>query len=119
MATYAVRLKKDLLALESKVRWAIDNHAALTLTYREIAKDPVTGKRMVSRIPEHQEYEMILRTVEPYDLEVSAAGDLYMRTLDRSNRAPRSFRLDRVLLYSTHPAYSRVLDHATPVTTSV
>lgn len=119
MPTYAPRLKKDLRALEQHVRWAIENESALTLTYKEIAKDPVTDKPVISRIPEHQEYDTILRTVEPYDLEISAAGDLYMRTLDRSKRAPRSYRLDRVLLYTTHPANSRVLDHATPATVGV
>lgn len=111
MPTYAMRLKKDLRVLEQHVKWAIDNEAALTLVYRELAKDPVTGKRIVSRIPEHQEYETILRTVEPYDLEISAAGDAYMRTLDRTVRGPRSYRLDRVLLYTTYPSRSRVLEH--------
>ena len=111
MPTYAPRLKKDLDVLERHVVWSIDNEAALTITYREFAKDPVTGKRVVARIPEHQEYDTIIRTVEPYDIEVNATGDLYMRTLDRVKRAPRSYRLDRVLMYTTHPANSRVLDH--------
>lgn len=108
---FHVKYKADLDQLEQHVLWAIDNHSALTLTYREIKKDPISGKRMVERIPEHQEYDTIVRTVEPYDMEVSAAGDLYMRTLDRTQRAPRSYRLDRVLLYTTHPANCRVLDH--------
>ena len=56
MPTYAPRLKKDLDVLERHVLWSIDNEAALTITYREFAKDPVTGKRIVARIPEHQEY---------------------------------------------------------------
>lgn len=111
MPTYAPRLKKDLDLLERHVVWSIDNEAALTITYKEIAKDPVTGKRVVARIPEHQEYDTIVRTVEPYDIEVNATGDLYMRTLDRTKRAPRSYRLDRVLMYTTHPTNSRVLDH--------
>jgi hypothetical protein len=111
MITYAPRLKRDLEALEARVLWAIDNEAALTLTYKELAKDPLTGKRVVARIPEHQEYEMIVRTVEPYDIEVNATGDLYMRVLDRTKRQPRSYRLDRVLMYSVHTANSRVLDH--------
>lgn len=114
MALFHVKYKRDLAALEQRVRWAIENESALTLTYREIAKDPVTDKPIISRIPEHQEYDTIVRTVEPYELEVSAAGDLYMRTLDRTKRAPRSYRLDRVLLYSTHAANTRVLEHAVP-----
>lgn len=117
MAVFHVRYKRDLSALERHVRWAIENRSALTLTYREIAKDPVTERPVISRIPEHQEYDTIVRTVEPYELEESAKGDLYMRTLDRTKRAPRSFRLDRVLLYSTHPANSRVLDHSIPTPT--
>lgn len=111
MPTYSPRLKKDLDLLERHAVWSIDNEAALTITYKEIAKDPVTGKRVVARIPEHQEYDIVVRTVEPYDIEVNATGDLYMRTLDRTKRAPRSYRLDRVLMYTTHPAHSRVLDH--------
>lgn len=111
MPTYAPRLKKDLDLLERHVLWMIENESVVTLTYREFAKDPVTGKRMVARIPEHQEYEVVVRTVEPYDIEVNATGDLYMRTLDRTKRAPRSYRLDRVLMYTTHPAHSRVLEH--------
>lgn len=111
MLHYAPRLKKDLELLERHAVWAIDNEAALTITYKELAKDPVTGKRVVARIPEHQEYDIVVRTVEPYDMEVNATGDLYMRTLDRTRRKPRSYRLDRVLLYTIHPANSRVLAH--------
>lgn len=111
MPTFAPRLKKDLDLLERHVLWMIQNHASVTLTYRELAKDPVSGKRIVSRIPEHQEYETIVRTVEPYGLGVNKDGDVYMTTLDRTKRAPRSYRLDRVLLYVTHPANTWVLDH--------
>jgi len=111
MPTYSPRLKKDLDLLERHVLWMIENKAAVTITYRELAKDPVTGKRIVARIPEHQEYDVVVRTVEPYDIEVNQTGDLYMRTLDRTRRAPRSYRLDRVLMYTTHPADSQVLNH--------
>lgn len=118
MITYAPRLKKDLDLLEAHTLWAINNEAALTLTYKECAKDPVTGKRVVARIPEHQEYDVIIRTVEPYDIECNANGDLYMRVLDRTQRAPRSYRLDRVLMYTVHGANSRVLDHSEKVEVS-
>lgn len=111
MPTFAPRLKKDLDVLERHVVWSIDNEAPLTITYREFAKDPVSGKRIVARIPEHQEYDVVVRTVEPYDIEVNANGDLYMRTIDRTRRAPRSYRLDRVLMYTTHPANTRVFEH--------
>lgn len=111
MPTYAPRLQKDLDLLEGHALWAIDHRSALTLTYREFAKDPVSGKRIVARIPEHQEYDVIVRTVEPYDLDVNEDGDLYMRTLDRTKRAPRSYRLDRVLMYTTHPENTQVLTH--------
>ena len=112
MPTFAPRLKKDLDVLEDHVLWSIDNEAPMTITYREFAKDPVSGKRIVARIPEHQEYEVIVRTVEPYDIEVNSTGDLYMRTLDRTRRAPRSYRLDRVLMYTTHPAGTQMLRSA-------
>jgi hypothetical protein len=119
---YAVRYKKDLDTLLRHVHWAIEREASLTLTYRELAKDPVTGKRIVARIPEHQEYEVIVRTVEPYAIETSAKGDLYMRTLDRvggSEPAFRSYRLDRVLLYTRHRANTRVFNHEVKGTVDV
>lgn len=111
MPTYAPRLKRDLDLLERHVLWMIENKSVVTITYKEFAKDPVTGKRIVARIPEHQEYDIVVRTVEPYDIEVNADGDLYMRTLDRTRRAPRSYRLDRVLMYTTHPINTRMMDH--------
>lgn len=109
MPTFAPRLKRDLDVLEQHVLWAIENNAALTLAYREFAKDPVTDKRIVARIPGHQEFQTIVRTVEPYDIDVNVTGDLYMRTIDRTKRAPRSYRLDRVLMYTTHSANSQML----------
>jgi hypothetical protein len=110
MPRFAPRLKKDLDLLARHVQWLIENNAAVTITYKELAKDPVTDKRVVSRIPEHQEYDVIMRTVEPYELTANAQGDLYMRTMDRTKRAPRSYRLDRVLMYNTHPENSQVLN---------
>lgn len=113
---YAVRYKRDLDLLKKRVETAITRRAAMTLTYRELRKDPKTGKRIVARIPEHQEYDIVTRTVEPYNLEVSKDGHLYMRTLDRISRDPnapafRSYRLDRVLLYTPHRPNTQVLDH--------
>jgi hypothetical protein len=111
---YVVRYRRDLRLLRERVERAVARQSALTLTYRELAKDPVTGKRIVSRIPEHQEYDIVVRTVEPYAIDMNKDGDLYMRTLDRISRdepAFRSYRLDRVLLYTVHRPGTFVLDH--------
>lgn len=43
-----------------------------------------------------------IRTVEAYDLVVSNAGDILLKGMDRETGEARSFRVDRIVSYSTH-----------------
>lgn len=43
-----------------------------------------------------------VRTVELYDIVVSAAGDIVLKAMDRQTGESRSFRLDRLVSYTTH-----------------
>jgi predicted DNA-binding transcriptional regulator YafY len=43
-----------------------------------------------------------IRTVELYDIVVSAAGDILLKGMDRDSQEARSFRLDRLVSYTTH-----------------
>jgi len=43
-----------------------------------------------------------IRTVEAYDLVVSSAGDILLKGMDRETGEARSFRVDRIVSYSTH-----------------
>jgi predicted DNA-binding transcriptional regulator YafY len=43
-----------------------------------------------------------IRTVELYDIAVSAAGDILLKAMDRESGEARSFRLDRLVSYTVH-----------------
>ncbi|MEU1445495.1 WYL domain-containing protein [Streptomyces mirabilis] len=43
-----------------------------------------------------------IRTVELYDIVVSAAGDIVLKGMDRDSQESRSWRLDRIVSYTTH-----------------
>jgi predicted DNA-binding transcriptional regulator YafY len=43
-----------------------------------------------------------LRTVEIFDIVVSAAGDILLKAMDRETGEARSFRLDRLVSYTIH-----------------
>lgn len=43
-----------------------------------------------------------VRTIEIYDIVVSAVGDIVIKAIDRSTGEFRSFRLDRIRTYSIH-----------------
>jgi predicted DNA-binding transcriptional regulator YafY len=43
-----------------------------------------------------------IRTVELYDIVVSAAGDILLKGMDRDSQEARSFRLDRLVSYTIH-----------------
>lgn len=48
-----------------------------------------------------------IRTIEIYDITVSAAGDIVLKAMDRETGEARSFRLDRLVSYTVHrTAYS-------------
>ena len=43
-----------------------------------------------------------VRTIEIFDVAVSAAGDILLKAMDRETGEARSFRLDRLVSYTTH-----------------
>jgi predicted DNA-binding transcriptional regulator YafY len=43
-----------------------------------------------------------IRTIEAYDIVVSAAGDIVIKAMDRETGEARSFRLDRLVSYTIH-----------------
>lgn len=43
-----------------------------------------------------------IRTIELYDITVSAAGDIVLKAMDRETGEARSFRLDRLVSYTIH-----------------
>lgn len=43
-----------------------------------------------------------VRTIEIYDITVSAAGDIVLKAMDRETGEARSFRLDRLVSYTVH-----------------
>lgn len=43
-----------------------------------------------------------IRTIEIYDIVVSAAGDILLKAMDRETSEARSFRLDRLVSYTVH-----------------
>ena len=45
-----------------------------------------------------------IRTIETYDIVISNAGDILIKAMDRETGEARSFRLDRIVSYSTHRA---------------
>ena len=48
-----------------------------------------------------------VRTLELYDITISAAGDIILKAMDRESGESRSWRLDRLVSYSIHrSAYS-------------
>lgn len=43
-----------------------------------------------------------IRTVETYDIAISAAGDILIKAMDRETGESRSFRIDRIVSYTVH-----------------
>ena len=94
---YAVRTDADFPALERRIERAIRLEQPITFTYRETVKDPDNPKRRIQ-----DEFEITVRTVEPYAVEQSAKGNWFIRSLDRQSGEFRSWRFDRILTYTPH-----------------
>jgi predicted DNA-binding transcriptional regulator YafY len=63
---------------------ALDNQHPVTITYVK-ADDSTT-----------------IRTIEIFDIVVSAAGDILLKAMDRETGEARTFRLDRLVSYTVH-----------------
>jgi predicted DNA-binding transcriptional regulator YafY len=73
---------------------ALDAKHPVTITYLKEEKDE--NGRKTGRLVE------TVRTVELYDIVVSAAGDILLKAMDRETGESRSFRLDRLVAYTVH-----------------
>jgi predicted DNA-binding transcriptional regulator YafY len=73
---------------------ALDKHQPVTIAYLKEEKDD-TGRK-TGRLVE------TVRTIELYDVVVSAAGDILLKGMDRETGEARTFRLDRLVSYTTH-----------------
>lgn len=73
---------------------ALDAKHPVTVSYLKEEKDDAGRKtgRLVGTV----------RTLEIYDVVVSAAGDILLKAMDRETGESRSFRLDRIVSYTTH-----------------
>lgn len=63
---------------------ALDRRQPVTITY--IKADETTT----------------VRTIELYDITISAAGDILLKAMDRETGEARTFRLDRLVSYTVH-----------------
>jgi predicted DNA-binding transcriptional regulator YafY len=63
---------------------AMDRHHPVTITYLKANGDET------------------IRTIETYAIEVSNAGDILLKVMDRQSGEKRTFRLDRIQAYTVH-----------------
>lgn len=73
---------------------ALDNRRAVTLTFDKEEKDDA-GKK-TGRLVED------VRTVEPYDIQTTLAGEIVIKAMDRQTGESRTIRLDRIHAYTIH-----------------
>ncbi|MDN3244148.1 WYL domain-containing protein [Streptomyces sp. ZSW22] len=73
---------------------ALDAKHPVTITYLKEEKDQ--AGRKTGRLVE------TVRTIELYDVVVSAAGDILLKAMDRETGEARTFRLDRIEAYTVH-----------------
>ncbi|MGK9463935.1 WYL domain-containing protein [Streptomyces sp. G6] len=84
---------------------ALDAKHPVTITYLKEEKDQ--AGRKTGRLVE------TVRTIEVYDVVVSAAGDILLKAMDRETGESRSFRLDRIEAYTVHRSAYTVARPAT------
>lgn len=63
---------------------ALDRRQPVTITYTKANGDET------------------VRTIEPYDVVTTKAGDIVVKAMDRASQDRRSFRLDRIVSYTVH-----------------
>jgi len=73
---------------------ALDAKHPVTVSYLKEEKDD--AGRKTGRLVE------TVRTLEIYDVVVSNADDILLKAMDRETGESRSFRLDRLVSYTTH-----------------
>lgn len=87
---------------------ALDRQHPVTITALKEEKD-ANGRKTGRLVP-------TVRTLELYDIQTTAAGNVLLVGMDRETGKRRSFRLDRLISYSVHrTAY--VIPRETPTAT--
>jgi hypothetical protein len=87
---------------------SLDRKHVVTLTFDKEEKDDA-GKK-TGRLVED------VRSVEPYDIQTTLAGDIVIKAMDRQTGESRTIRLDRVHAYTLHrsPFVIEVPEATTP-----
>lgn len=73
---------------------ALDAKNPVTITYLKEEKDEA-GRKTGALVE-------TVRTIELYDITISAAGDILLKAMDRETGEARTFRLDRLVAYTIH-----------------
>lgn len=73
---------------------AMDRQHPVTITALKEEKDE-RGKKTGRLVP-------TVRTIELYDVQTTAEGNVILKAMDRESGEKRTFRLDRVLSYTVH-----------------
>lgn len=71
--------------------------ATLTDLYRALDR-----RQPVSITYEKADGTETLRTIEPYDIRTTKAGDVIVKAMDRETSEGRTFRIDRIVTYTRH-----------------
>jgi predicted DNA-binding transcriptional regulator YafY len=100
--------KQDTTKTLADLYRALDRKHVVTLTFDKEEKDD-TGKKTGQLVED-------VRSVEPYDIQTTLAGDIVIKAMDRQTGESRTIRLDRVHAYTLHrsPFVIEVPEATTP-----
>src|SRR5690349_1816879 len=93
----------------SRFATALEHQQPVTMTYLKEEKDEA-GKK-TGRLIE------TVRTIEIYDIVTTKASDVLIKAMDRESGEARSWRLDRIVSYTTHRTAYVIERPAAKVTT--
>ncbi|GAB3115862.1 hypothetical protein GCM10027160_23870 [Streptomyces calidiresistens] len=103
---------------------AIDRRIPVTLTYlkeEKVRVIAVNGAGVATVRKSHKTGRLLetVRTIEPYEIATTKAGDITVKALDRETGEGRTWRLDRISAYTLHRtttyALPSPLDEEAPV----
>lgn len=100
--------KQDVKKTLADLYRALDRKQVVTITFDKEEKDDA-GKK-TGRLVED------VRSVEPYDIQTTLAGEIVIKAMDRQTGESRTIRLDRVHAYTLHrsPFVIEVPEATTP-----
>lgn len=101
---YRLVTPADALPFITRLNRAIRRKEVMTIEYREMKRRP-DGTRSRS------EMQTVMRTVEPWALEMTQDGVPIMRAMCRTSGEPRTYRLDRIRNYSVSRTHRLVPEY--------